>query len=79
MHEFMVEGAQAFASVETMLLHYFSEDYFDRTDYLLSKPNTEWSLEFGLITVVSSQKSKLNNWAEKWGLSDPDRINKRNP
>ena len=68
----MVEDARAFASVETMLLHYFSEEYFDRTDYLLSKPNTEWSLEFELITLVSSQKSKLNHWAEKWCLNDPE-------
>ena len=70
----MVEDARASASVETMLLHYFSEDYFDRTDYLLSKPNTKWSLEFELITLVSSQKSKLNHWAEKWCLNDPELI-----
>ena len=57
-----------------MLLHYFSEDYFDRTDYLLSKPNTEWSLKFELITLVSSQKSNLNHWAEKWCLNDPELI-----
>ena len=73
-YESVVEDARAFASVETMLLHYFSEDYFDRTDYLLSKPNTEWYLEFELITLVSSQKSKLNHWAEKWCLNDPELI-----
>ena len=55
-----------------MLLHYFSDDYFDRTDYLLSKPNTESSLEFELITLVSSQKSKPNHWAGKWCLNDPE-------
>ena len=39
---------------------------------MLPKPNTEWSLEFKLITLVSSQKSKLNHWAEKWCLNDPE-------
>ena len=54
-----------------LLLHYFSQDYFNRIDYLLEKCNSRWALEFELITLVSSQKSKLQHWAEKWDLLDP--------
>ena len=70
-YESTVDGAQNFATVETLLLHYFSQDYFNRTDYLLEKCNSKWALEFELITLVSSQKSKLQHWAEKWDLLDP--------
>ena len=64
-YESMVDEAQNLATVETLLLHYFSQDYFNRTDYLLEKCNSKWALEFELITLVSSQKSKLQHWAEK--------------
>ena len=70
-YESMVDEAQNFATVETLLFHYFSQDYFNRTDYLLEKCNSKWALEFELITLVSSQKSKLQHWAEKWDLLDP--------
>ena len=70
-YESMVDEVQNFATVETLLLRYFSPDYFDRIDYLMEKCNSKWALEFELITLVSSQKSKLRHWAEKWELLDP--------
>ena len=69
--ESMVDEAQNFATVETLLLHYFSQDYFNRSDYLLEKCSSKWALEFELITLVSSQKSELQHWAEKWDSLDP--------
>ena len=60
-----------FPTVETLLRHYFSQDYFNRSDYLLEKCNSKWALEFELTTLVSSQKSKLQHWAEKWDSLDP--------
>ena len=45
---------------------------FNRSDYLLEKCNSKWALEFELITLVSSQKSKLQHWSEKWDLLDPE-------
>ena len=57
--------------METLLLHYFSEDYLNKTDYLFGNSNSEWDLEFELITLVACQKRKLQHWEELWDLLDP--------
>ena len=40
-YELIVEQAEGFGSVETFLLHYFSEDYLNKTDYLFGNSNSE--------------------------------------
>ena len=65
-YELMVEQAVGFRSVETLLLHYFSEDYLKKTDYLFGNSNSKWALEFELITLVACQKRKLQKCGTYW-------------
>ena len=40
-YELIVEQAEGFGSVETLLLHYFSEGYLNKTDYLFGNSNSK--------------------------------------
>ena len=53
----LIELALDFKSVEALFLHLISDGYLTKSDYVLNKPEVQWSLEFELLTSVSSQKS----------------------
>ena len=57
-YEQLIELAVDFKSVEAFFLYFISEGYLTKSDYVLNKPEVQWSLEFELLTSVPSQKSK---------------------
>ena len=66
--EHLIEEAKKFSSVEALLLYLISEKYLAKDGYLLNGAKSEWSLEFELLTLVSSQKSVLEHWSQNCGL-----------
>ena len=73
-YEHLLEIAQESKAVESFLLYCISQEYISKSDYILNKPETNWFLEFELVTLVSSQESKLQTWMDNWELMSDEKL-----